>query len=181
MVEQLMVAMISPLMRIKFLKRGTRALAGNCIAFRQPVQRLYTALPRYVSETSVLFVVRGLVDDEDKDSVARGAKQFKLRREVVRRALLWLMAHCPPYQQHGVHLDEGRMRAVPVDGSVFDAARNEKVAKSVDSSEAPVDCCVECRRIPALCQCHVRYVGEDGKEKQADGQYLVCCACACSG
>ena len=118
MVERLCVALISPMMQIRFLRAGTRALNGNCIAFRQPVHKLATALPRYVSETSVLLVVRGLVADEDKQDVLQGAKDWRLRREVVRRALVWLLQNCPPYKDptNQVSIHEGRLASLPLDG-----------------------------------------------------------------
>jgi hypothetical protein len=41
-VETLMTSLIAPMMKIKILRAGTRALSGNGIAFRQPVENLFT-------------------------------------------------------------------------------------------------------------------------------------------
>ena len=167
MVERLCVALISPMMQIRFLRSGTRALHGNCIAFRQPVQKIATALPRYVSETGVLLVVRGLVSDEDKGNIQQGAKDWKLRREVVRAALLWLLRYCPPYMDaaNQVSIDQARLASLPEDGSVFDALKSEQLKKawrewvaSQHTTSAPH--CPECKQIQALCECHVRFIDE---------------------
>ena len=74
-------------MAFVLLRKGTRALNGNGIAFRQPVEKLARALPLYVSETGILLVVRGLVADEDRQNVSSGAREWKLRRAPVRDVL----------------------------------------------------------------------------------------------
>jgi len=107
------------------LRKGTRALNGNGIAFRQPVEKLARALPRCVSETGNLLVVRGLVADEDRQNVSSGAREWKLRRAPVLDALQYLITHSPPYMDpgNGVVIDEGRLTCIPEDGSVFDAVK----------------------------------------------------------
>jgi len=166
MVEKLMIALIAPLMRIKFLRKGTRALNGNGIAFRQPVENLARALPRYVSETSILLVVRGLVADEDKQNVSSGAREWKLRRAPVRNALQYLITHSPPYMdpRNRVVIDEGRLTCIPEDGSVFDAVlrQQQRAAFQQWRTSNSVQQCADCNLPLSECSCHIRHLQDDG-------------------
>jgi hypothetical protein len=160
MVEKLMIALVAPLMRIKFLWRGTRDLNGNGIAFRQPVENLARALPRYVSETGILLVVRGLVADEDRQNVSSGAREWKLRRAPVRDALQYLITHSPPYMdpRNGVVIDEGRLTCIPEDGSVFDAVirQQQRAAFQQWRTSNSFQQCADCNLPLSECSCHIR-------------------------
>ena len=172
MVEMLMVSLITPMMRIKFLRAGTRALHGNGIAFRQPVENLARALPRYVSETRILLVVRGLVDDEQKLTIQQEAKQWKVRRAPVRAALEWLLENNPAYRASNVVIDDARLQSIPEDGSVFDAARGETRARVFQSwaGGGQGAGCLQCGEDKARCTCYLTLLGDEGNAEAPGGE-----------
>jgi hypothetical protein len=168
MVEKLIIALVAPLMRIKFLRKGTRALNGNGIALRQPVENLARALPRYASETGILLVIRGLVTDEDRQNVNRGSREWKLRRAPVRDALQYLITHSPPYMdpRNGVVIDEGRLTCIPddgEDGSVFDVVirQQQRAAFQQWQTSNSFQQCADCNLILSECSCHIRHLQDD--------------------
>ena len=152
-------------MAFVLLRKGTRALNGNGIAFRQPVQNLARALPRYVSETGILLVVRGLVVDEDRQNVSSGSREWKLRRAPVRDALQYLITHSPPYMDpgNGVVIDEGRLTGIPEDGSVFDSVIRQQQRASFQQwrTSNSFQKCADCNLLLSECSCHIRHLQDD--------------------
>ena len=118
LIEKMLVSMLVPMMKIHHLAKGGVKLCGNAISFRQPTDRIIKALPRRLHEAGMLFVVRGLLSDRDRDTVRRNTRVWKVRRERVRTAIHWLIGNCPPYEQ--AFLSEANLAFLPRDGSVFD-------------------------------------------------------------
>ena len=99
-VEKLLVCRYCPMMRITTLSKGMHVLNDNSIAFHQPLSKLVNVLPRALNDTGLLFVIRGLQSDLEKQRVSAETKIYRVRREHIRGAILWLINNYPPYMQH---------------------------------------------------------------------------------
>ena len=69
-VEKLLVCRYCPMMRITTLSKGMHVLNGNSIAFHQPLSKLVNVLPHALNDTGLLFVIRGLQSDLEKQRVS---------------------------------------------------------------------------------------------------------------
>ena len=92
LIEKMLVAMLCPMMKIRHLKKGGLKLCGNAISLRQPTGRIVTALSRRMHEAGFLFVVRGLVSEDDRHSVSRHTRVWRVRCQNVRTALFGFLS-----------------------------------------------------------------------------------------
>ena len=150
-VECMLIARYTPMMSISTLAKGGTVLTGNAIAFHQPLQTLASVLPRRLNDTGLLFVVRGLSSEEDRRTISSTTRVWRVRRDFVRRALLWCIAYCPPYVQDGVTICDASLNLLPEDGSVFDDA----------FGFGQDGVCDKCGVGSGVCMCYVHVMGSD--------------------
>ena len=106
-VEQLLIAQIIPMMTIVRLSSGGQfGYRGNVINLPQDLPSLVTTLPRRVSDTDIIVIRKQLDENRHHD--------FKVRRGVVHRALLWLKVHNTHYKD--IDISEDNLRSLPEDG-----------------------------------------------------------------
>ena len=161
-VEGQLIARCIPMMKINILRKGGTSLGGNAIAFHSPVTELATHLPLLPSELQNVYVVRGLVNDEDTREVMDGAKKFRIRRQYVLKGLEWLQQNNPAYAD--IVIDPGRVNCLPVNGTVFDNLHQ-------GSSEL---CACDSGRLVNDCLCHQYVPPSDDTPSQ---QLPECCHC----
>jgi hypothetical protein len=83
-IEEMLVARVFPVMSVYRLREGQHGYRGNVINFPQDVQEFASRLPRYPSLLDVL-VIR-----HQSASNAEAFKDFRVRRNKVTQALIWL-------------------------------------------------------------------------------------------
>ena len=106
-VEQLLIAQIIPMMTIVRLSSGGQfGYRGNVINLPQDLPSLVTTLPRRVSDTDIIVIRKQLDENRHHD--------FKVRRGVVHRALLWLKVHNTHYKD--IDISEDNLQSLPEDG-----------------------------------------------------------------
>ena len=97
------------------LPSSQRGFKGNIIVYPQRVEGLVDHLPPPVDDVihpiCVIFVGQTV---PSKSWLKEKAYPLVVRREVVRRNLLWLKAHNPLYKD--IKIDETRLQALPVEG-----------------------------------------------------------------
>ena len=94
------------------------------------------------SPNTVFLFTRGLLSAE--------TKIYRVRKEHVRGAILWLINNCPPYMQH-VSVSEDNLNGLPLNGSVFDDA--------FGLGRGGV--CADCQFSKVACRCRVHVLEHD--------------------
>ena len=91
-IEQMLIALASPIMNVFLLKFGQYAGRGHCVALPQDLQPLATALPRQLRDVDVFVVV----SQQGRGSSALH-REFTVNRARVQTALEWLIENNPYY------------------------------------------------------------------------------------
>jgi hypothetical protein len=108
-VEAMLIARVAPVFRVQVLKGGQLKSCGNTIAFVQNLTPLLTCLPRLPKELHYMFVRRTGHNKSNQ-------KIFRVRRQAVLDALVWLKEHNEFYKD--IVIDRQKVDQLPVDGSV---------------------------------------------------------------
>ena len=104
----MLISAVMPLMSVYRLRYGQYGYRGNVINLPQNITTLATSLPRLPRDLDVLVVRKEGYDNSHRD--------FKVRRSVVLRALLWLKQHNKFY--HNIEVDHAAVRQLPTDGDL---------------------------------------------------------------
>jgi hypothetical protein len=91
MIEQLIIAQASPVIQIFRLNGGQSAYRGHVISFPQDVTKFSQELPRLPEDIGLIFVRKSFND---------GHVDFKIRRDKVLDALIWLKKTQPVLPSH---------------------------------------------------------------------------------
>ena len=105
-VEEMLIAHALPIMRVYIKPGGQRGYSGHCINLPQNVKELATSLPRYLKDLAVIIVKLKGKHNTFKD--------VNVRRDKVRKALLWLIHNNPHYAQ--LEIDEEALNSLPENG-----------------------------------------------------------------
>ena len=108
MVEQQLIARISPCISIYMLKHGGLATKGHCVTFPQEVSEPARLFPRLPHEIKFVRVRRQGKNDS--------SKEFRVRRYVVQNALLWLKQNNPVYVD--IEICPDRLSQLPIDDEI---------------------------------------------------------------
>jgi hypothetical protein len=95
------------------IKDGSYGYSGHVINFHQDVQQLCEELPRVLSETDLIAVIKSSQDSGNKDFMIP-YKEFTVRRSKVMRALMYLKKNSPPYQNIKINYTE--INSLPDEG-----------------------------------------------------------------
>ena len=106
LIEQQLIARISPCIHIHMLKHGGIASSGHCVTFPQEINEPAQIFPRLPQEIDIVKVRKYGKNDTSKD--------FRIRRFKVQTALLWLQQHNPAYSD--IIICPDRLNALPEDG-----------------------------------------------------------------
>ncbi|KAK3923180.1 ATP-dependent DNA helicase [Frankliniella fusca] len=124
-VEQLLIALIHPVLSVFKLKGCQYGYKGNVINFLQDVKSFATMLPYRIEDlNSVLTVTYRNGTEKSSD--------FQVRAKKVRDALLWLKVNNDYYKD--IEISEENLAELPEDGNVYDKV-NSMVINSVESEE----------------------------------------------
>ena len=110
LIEQQLIARISPCMYVYMLKHGGIASTGHCVTFPQEVNEPAKIFPRLPHEKDIIKVTRHGSKNTSKD--------FKVSRKKVQNALIWLKENNPAYID--ITISEKRLLCLPVDGELSD-------------------------------------------------------------
>ena len=123
-IEQLLIAQIIPMMTIVRLPRGGQfGYRGNVINLPQDLPSLVTCLPRRVTDTDIVIVRKQGENNTHRD--------FRVRRNVVHDALVWLQQHNPYYSS--INISEDNLHLLPEDDIV-----DVQSIEQTDVDECPV-------------------------------------------
>ncbi|KAK3911536.1 ATP-dependent DNA helicase [Frankliniella fusca] len=124
-VEQLLIALIHPVLSVFKLKGCQYGYKGNVINFLQDVKGFATMLPYRIEElNSVLTVTYRNGTEKSCD--------FQVRAGKVRDALVWLKVNNDYYKY--IEISEENIADLPIDGNVYDRV-NSMVIDGVESEE----------------------------------------------
>src|SRR5579862_7106014 len=110
-IEEMLIAQVFTVMSIYRLRGGQHGYRGNIINFPQDVQEFTTHLPRQPSTLNVLVVRR----QSENDPTA--FRDFRVRRDKVARALLWLKENNNYYEN--INIDNETLESLPEDDSII--------------------------------------------------------------
>jgi len=107
-VEQQLIARISPCINVHMLKHGGIAANGNCVAFPQEIDKPANILPILPSEINIIKVRKQGQNDTFKD--------FNVSRYKIQNALIWLKNNNPVYSD--IIISEEKLHLFPIDGEI---------------------------------------------------------------
>ena len=108
-VEQLLIAQIIPMMTIVRLPRGGQfGYSGNIINLPQDLPSLVSSLSRRVTDTDIVVIRKQLEENTHHD--------FRVRRNVIHRALRYLKDHNPFYGH--IDINDDNLQLLPEDDFV---------------------------------------------------------------
>ena len=107
-VEEMLIAMVLPIMTIYRLPHGQYGYSGHVLNLPQDVASFTNNLPRSPSQLDVIIV--------RKEGATGSHKDFRVRRSVVLHALEWLIEHNIYY--HNVTIDHSALAQLPTDGDL---------------------------------------------------------------
>ncbi|KAL2491551.1 Uncharacterized protein Adt_27179 [Abeliophyllum distichum] len=104
--EQILIARAHPMMSVYRVKGQQYKYSGNVINFAQDVNSIADVLPFKPADLSAILIVNR--------TGAHAIKQFRVRREYVRQALVWLKQNHLYYRD--ITIDEISLETLPEDG-----------------------------------------------------------------
>ena len=106
----MLVSAVMPIMSIYKLPHGQYGYGGHVVNLPQDVASFAQCLPRLPSNLDVIVVRREGANQTHTD--------FRVRREVVQRALQWLITNHKYYQSLGITINTTALAQLPEDGAV---------------------------------------------------------------
>ncbi|XP_026459144.1 uncharacterized protein LOC113359778 [Papaver somniferum] len=104
--ESLLIARVHPTMSVYRVKGQQYKYGGNVINFVQDVNVIASVLPHKPKDLSAVLII--------KRTGMNSNKEFVVRREYVREALLWLEKNHTYY--HGISISDGNINELPENG-----------------------------------------------------------------
>ena len=124
-VEQMLIARALPVMRVYVKPGGQRAYKGHCINLPQDITEFANSLPHYPKDIPVIIVkIKG------KNNSSR---DVTVRREVVHRALQWLLKNNPHYKDLNINHDA--LNSLPDNGVPSDLGSVETVESNIEDND----------------------------------------------
>ena len=105
----MLVSAVMPIMSIYRLPQGQYGHSGHVINLPQDVASFSNSLPRLPSQLDVIIVKKEGTDQSQRD--------FHVRRNVVHRAVQWLVMH-KYYRANNVCIDGNALDQLPEDGNL---------------------------------------------------------------
>ena len=105
--EQL-ICRISPCINVHLLKHGVIGSSGHCVTFPQDINQPAQIFPRLPKEISIIRVGKQGKNDT--------SKEFRVRRQTIENALLWLENNNPAYSD--IYISQDRLLTIPIDGEL---------------------------------------------------------------
>ena len=106
--EEMLISAVMPFMSVYRLPHGQYGYKGHIINLPQDVTAFATSLPRYRSELDIVLVRR--------EGAANSHRDFRVRKSVVLRALLWLKEHNKYYRT--IDINPAALNELPDDGDL---------------------------------------------------------------
>ncbi len=110
-VEESLIALHCPVLKIVRLKGGQLGYSGNCVAVTQDLGPFVSKLPRHIEDTHLTIVVPFC------DATDEAPKSLRVSSLKIRRWLMFLIEHNPLYA--GISIDENALTALPSNGNDF--------------------------------------------------------------
>ena len=123
-VEEMLISAVMPIMSIYKLPHGQYGYSGHVVSFAQ-------CLPRLPSNLDVIVVRREGANQTHSD--------FRVRREVVQRALQWLVTHNKYYQSLCITINTTALAQLPEDENVSHLVSVTEDSSTVDTPTPEVD------------------------------------------
>ena len=106
--EQQLICRISPCINVHLLKHGGIGSSGHCVTFPQDINQPAQIFPRLPKEISIIRVRKQGKNDT--------SKEFRVRRQTIENALLWLKNNNPAYSD--IYISQDRLLTIPIDGEL---------------------------------------------------------------
>ena len=127
--EEMMLARVMPLMQVRYTKGHQLSYKEHIVNLPQDISPIATKLPRLPEKCDVIIIRRERTDMSNHID-------FFVRREKVRDALQWKIAHDPDYAD--LEVDEDVLSQLPERGSVVDRIPMCRQGTATDDAGGPV-------------------------------------------
>ena len=117
-IEEALIALVDPVMRVYILKNGTRGFQGQIMIFENNIQRFVDSVAMLPLNPKDLpyFIVRNPTGNST--SGGEGYKDFRVRRDAITQWLCFLKGHNNLYRH--VVIDDDLLCTLPEDGDIAD-------------------------------------------------------------
>ena len=102
--EKLLIQRASPFIPLRYIKNGVFGLSGHVCTFEQDVEEFINVLPRHRDDTTMLTVLKTISTEIGNDDCAK-EQAFRVRKEAVSSALLWLKKYNKEYMDIEINLE----------------------------------------------------------------------------
>ncbi|KAL2481044.1 Uncharacterized protein Adt_34010 [Abeliophyllum distichum] len=127
--EQILIVRVHPMMSVYRVKGQQYKYSGNVINFAQDVNSIATVLPFKPSDLSAILIVNR--------TRAHVVKEFRVRHEYVRQALVWLKQNHLYYRD--ITIDEYTLQTLPHDGIPEDIPHSNEDNEHNSNANPPTD------------------------------------------
>ena len=124
-VDEMLISAVMPIMSIYKLPHGQYGYSEHVVNLPQDVASFAHCLPMLPSNLDIIVVRREGANQTHSD--------FRIRREVVQRALQWLVTHNKYYQSMGITIDITALAQRPRDGNVSHLVSVTENCSTVDT------------------------------------------------
>lgn len=125
-IEEQLISIIHPVVQVCKVKGHQYNYKGNIINFPQDVKTFATKLPHNIYSLKSIIKVRTSKD-------ATNYKDFHVRADVVRKALVWLQANNPYY--FDIQISEENVNLLPQDGNVYEHIQEVHTEEGQDEED----------------------------------------------
>ena len=130
-VEESLIALHCPVLKIVRLKGGQLGYSGNCVAVTQDIGPFVSKLPRNIEDTHLTIVVPFC------NATDEAPKSLRVSSLKIKRWLMFLIEHNPLYA--GISIDENALTALPSNGNDFQHLLPLICIAAGDDDPAPAD------------------------------------------
>ena len=111
-VEEMLISAVMPIMSLHKLPHGQYGYTGHVVNLPQDVASFARSLPRLPSNLNVLVIRKEGANNTHRD--------FQVRRQVVHRALQWLVTHNQFFRSMEITIDYTALDQLPQEGNFSD-------------------------------------------------------------
>ncbi|KAK3924208.1 Capsid-associated protein VP80 [Frankliniella fusca] len=144
-VEEQLIAKVHPMLVVFKVKGHQYGYRGNVISFSQDVHSVVKQLPPKICDLDSVIYVKS-------KSTNGNCNEFRVRRERVRKALIWLKSNNKYYSNIDIH--EENLAELPIEGNVSNQLQNIEIEDSqlIESADCAgsTDCNIQESFFPYL-------------------------------
>ncbi|KAF8195724.1 hypothetical protein K438DRAFT_1587127, partial [Mycena galopus ATCC 62051] len=119
-IEEMIISPVHALVSLYQIRGGQFKYSGHCCNFARDTAIFHNKVPLLPEECDVIIMRRTGVEPGSNEDIHQ---DFRVRRHVIQKWLVYLEANHPTFRSRRVNIDWARLNDLPVDASVRDRLR----------------------------------------------------------